>query len=70
MPTRKELIASSQSVESIRKHLGIESLGYLSTEGMLSMPSLPNSSFCVSCFTGKYPLKIEKNHTKSRLEKV
>ncbi len=70
MPTRRELIASNKTVEEIRKYLGVDSLGYLSIEGMLSMPALPDSSFCVSCFSGKYPLKIEKDHDKLRLEKV
>jgi amidophosphoribosyltransferase len=70
MPTRGELIASTKTVEEIRKYLEIDSLGYLSIEGMLNMPSLPNSSFCVSCFSGKYPLKIEQNFDKLRLDKV
>jgi amidophosphoribosyltransferase len=70
MPTRGELIASTKTVKEIRKYLEIDSLGYLSIEGMLNMPSLPNSSFCVSCFSGKYPLKIEQNFDKLRLDKV
>lgn len=70
MPTKGELIASSKTVRVIRDYLDVDSLGYLSTEGMLSMPSLPNSSFCVGCFSGKYALPIEKNHGKFHLEKV
>jgi amidophosphoribosyltransferase len=70
MPTKKELIASSQTVKQIKDFLEVDSLGYLSIDGMLSMPSLPNNSFCVSCFSGKYPLRIEKNHAKFRLDKV
>src|SRR5438034_1143370 len=34
-PTREELIAASHSVDEIRAHLGVESLGYLSLDGML-----------------------------------
>ena len=70
MPTKGELIASSKTVRVIRDYLDVDSLGYLSTEGMLSMPALPNSSFCVGCFSGKYALPIEKNHGKFHLEKV
>jgi amidophosphoribosyltransferase len=70
MPTKQELIASSQTVKQIKDFLEVDSLGYLSIDGMLSMPSLPNNSFCVSCFSGKYPLRIEKNHAKFRLDKV
>ncbi len=70
MPTRKELIASSKTVEEIRRYLEVDSLGYLSIDGMLSMPSLPKNNFCVSCFSGKYPLKIEATSDKHRLEKI
>lgn len=70
MPTKQELIASSKSVDQIRDYLQVDSLGYQSIEGMLSMPSLPTDSFCVSCFSGKYPMHLEKNHGKRRLEKV
>lgn len=68
MPTKKELIASTKSVEQIRRYLGVDSLGYLSIEGMLSMPSLPKESFCVACFSGRYPTKIENNIGKFALE--
>ena len=68
MPTKKELIASAKSVEQIRRYLGVDSLGYLSIEGMLSMPSLPKESFCVACFSGRYPTKIENNIGKFALE--
>lgn len=68
MPTKKELIASTKSVEQIRRYLGVDTLGYLSIEGMLSMPSLPKESFCVACFSGRYPTKIENNIGKFALE--
>ncbi|HOP08096.1 MAG TPA: amidophosphoribosyltransferase [candidate division Zixibacteria bacterium] len=57
MPTKEELIASRQSVEEIEKYLGADSLRYLSLEGMLSMSSLPDTTFCSSCFSGDYPVK-------------
>jgi len=67
MPTRRELIASSNSIEQIRKHLGVDTLGYLSLEGMLSMNSLPDTDFCVACFSGKYPTPIEAQNGKLKL---
>jgi amidophosphoribosyltransferase len=70
MPTKKELIASSKTIKDIKQYLEVDSLGYLSIDGMLSMPSLPHDNFCVSCFSGKYPVKIEKISDKLRLEKV
>ena len=62
MPTRSELIASAKSIGEIRKYLGVDSLGYLSLEGMLSMNSLPDTSFCTACFSGRYPTEIESHH--------
>jgi len=55
MPTKAELIASAQSVEEIRKYLGVDSLGYLSIDGMLSVMPTPQDHFCTACFNGKYP---------------
>src|SRR5687768_16538472 len=54
-PTREELIAANMSHEQIRQHLGVESLGYLSLDGMLkSVPDGPHG-FCHACFSGDYP---------------
>ena len=70
MPTKSELIGANYSVEEIEKLLGVDSLRYLSLEGMLSMPSLPNTTFCSGCFTGKYPLKTPQANGKQRLFKI
>jgi amidophosphoribosyltransferase len=67
MPTREEFIANQKSIEEIREYLKVESLGYLSVEGMLAMPSLPDNDFCVGCFTDKYPIEFEKANNKLRL---
>jgi amidophosphoribosyltransferase len=69
MPTKEELIASSQSVEQIRRYLNVDTLGYLSLPGMLSLHSLNGRDFCVACFSGKYPTKVENNSGKFVLEK-
>ena len=58
MPTKKELLASGKSVESIRRFLGADSVGYLSIEGMINLPALPQDEFCSACFSGKYPINI------------
>jgi len=69
MPTRKELIASSRNVKQIEKYLGVDSLRYLSLEGMLSMPSLPKATFCHGCFSGKYPIPVPRINGKNKLGK-
>ena len=68
MPTKRELIASSQSVEQIEKYLGVDSLRYLSLKGMLAMPSLPDTTFCHGCFSGKYPTGVPRAKGKNKLE--
>ena len=56
-PTRHELIASTKSVESIRKFIGADSLGYLSLESVLK--SVANGKdYCSACFTNRYPTEI------------
>jgi amidophosphoribosyltransferase len=58
-PTRRELIASSHTVQEIENYLGVDSLGYLSIEGMLQSVGAEEGGapFCTSCFTGDYPVK-------------
>jgi amidophosphoribosyltransferase len=57
-PTKSELIASSHSIEEIRRHLGVDTLGYLSLEGMLRAAGGDTSGFCHACFSGQYPTPI------------
>jgi amidophosphoribosyltransferase len=54
MPTRKELIASDKTVEEIRQYLGVDSLGYLSPDGMIDCVRDGGETYCTACFTGDY----------------
>ncbi|UCD55891.1 MAG: amidophosphoribosyltransferase [Candidatus Omnitrophota bacterium] len=54
-PTAKELVASEHSIEEIRKFIGLDSLKYLSLDGMLNSMLLPKETFCTACFTKDYP---------------
>ncbi|MCX5753299.1 MAG: amidophosphoribosyltransferase, partial [Candidatus Krumholzibacteria bacterium] len=54
-PTRRELIASSHTVDEIRDYLGVDSLHYLSREGLLTCVEEPHG-YCVACFSGDYPV--------------
>ncbi|HEY5441620.1 MAG TPA: amidophosphoribosyltransferase [Gemmatimonadaceae bacterium] len=54
-PSREELIAANNNLQEIRASLGVDSLGYLSLDGMLeSVPTGPHG-FCHACFSGDYP---------------
>ena len=59
-PTREELIASSHSIEEIREFLGVDSLGYLSLDGMLNAAG-SHTGFCHACFSGQYPTPIPED---------
>ncbi|MDO8535943.1 MAG: amidophosphoribosyltransferase [Candidatus Omnitrophota bacterium] len=68
-PTKKELIAANKSIEEIRQFIGVDSLKYLSLDGMLNSMMIPKEEFCTACFTGNYPTKICKAPSKKALEK-
>jgi amidophosphoribosyltransferase len=54
-PSREELIAANMTVDQIADSLGVDTLGYLSLDGMLnSVPAGPEG-FCHACFSGDYP---------------
>jgi len=67
-PTRGELIASAHTLEEIRDYIGLDSIGYLSLEGMLSSMYLDKEEFCVACFNGNYPISANEEVSKYRLE--
>jgi len=58
-PTKKELLASSNTIEDIRAFVGADSLGYLSLEGLLKVAEEKSGEgFCHACFSGDYPCVI------------
>jgi len=67
-PTKKELIASNHSVEWIRDFIGVDTLKYLSLEGMLNSIPCAKENFCTACFTGRYPIKPSCSLSKQSLE--
>lgn len=65
-----ELIANKySSLDKIREYLGVDSLGYLSLEGMFSCLKYPKRDYCTACWTGKYPVRAEKRYSKFSLER-
>ncbi len=67
--SRGELIAASKSIEEIREYLGLDSLHYLSMEGLLRSTNIAQENFCLACFNGDYPVSLEKDFSKDWLEK-
>jgi amidophosphoribosyltransferase len=68
-PRRDDLIAARYSLDEIRDYLGVDSLGYLSVEGLLEATGIPGDNFCVACFTGHYPVSFDSEPSKLALEK-
>jgi len=66
--SKGELIACSKTVEDVCEFIGADSLAYLSLEGMFKAMPFPSSHFCTACFTGKYPVRINDEFTKTCLE--
>jgi len=69
-PDQNELIANGRSVEEIRKFLGVDSLAYLSHDGMLNSVALPREKYCTACFSGIYPINVDEPVEKFALERV
>ena len=68
-PTRKELIAATHSLEEIRQFLEVDSLGFISLEGLLSAVRGPKGDYCTACYSGQYPLPFGKEADKYILER-
>jgi amidophosphoribosyltransferase len=54
-PNRAELIAANETVEGIRRHVGVDTLAYLSLDGTLKAAGGDPETFCHACFSGQYP---------------
>jgi amidophosphoribosyltransferase len=58
-PHKSELIAATHTVEEIAQHLGVDSLSYLSHEGLLAaVDDSEGKSHCTACFSGRYPVAV------------
>ncbi|GAB3044602.1 amidophosphoribosyltransferase [Sediminivirga luteola] len=58
--TRAELIANGLGVEEIGRSLGADSLGYISTKGMIAATRQNPKELCSACFTGVYPIPVPR----------
>lgn len=65
--SQDHLIAATKSVEDIGKQIGVDSLVYLSWDGMMIATREESDSFCSACFTGDYPIAIPENIKRSKL---
>ena len=69
-PDQSELIAARLSVDEIRKHIGAETLGYLSYDGTIQATGHPKTKLNTSCFDGIYPIDIGERAKSLSLTRV
>ncbi len=68
-PDPAQLIANNRTVDEIAEFLGVDSLHYLSLDGMLSCVSNPADHYCTACYSGEYRLNVERPLSKLELER-
>lgn len=65
-PNREELIAANHSIDEIAALIGVDTLGYLSRDGMLNAVPGGPTGFCHACFSGEYPTPAPSEPVKLR----
>jgi amidophosphoribosyltransferase len=68
-PTKEELLANNRDLDQIRDFLDVDSIGYMSIEGLLSCAILPADHYCTACWTGQYKIPIDTAVNKFVMER-
>jgi|TARA_B110000263_G_C15311960_1_gene514040 amidophosphoribosyltransferase len=68
MANKAELIANHKSIQEIEKHIGADSLGYLSIENTILATKTEKNTLCDACFTGNYPTSVPLQFDKMQME--
>src|SRR5438270_180688 len=68
-PTSEELIAHNRTPEQVGEFLEVDSLAYLSLEGMLGCMKKQKSNYCTACWTGQYKIPIDQPQSKFSFER-
>jgi amidophosphoribosyltransferase len=63
-PRRAELIAATHTIDEITKYLDVDSVAYLSLEGLLSAVGAERSAYCSACYTGQYPVAFPRDEAR------
>jgi amidophosphoribosyltransferase len=65
---RSELLAANMEVEEIRDYLDVDTLAYLTLDGLVTAIGAPDAGFCTACLTGEYPVEIPPSAGKGVLD--
>lgn len=66
--SKENLIANKHTVEEIAQIIGVDSLGFLSTESVVKLAENASCGFCTGCFTGNYPIEVPREIPKDKFE--
>jgi amidophosphoribosyltransferase len=67
-PTKDELLANNRTLNQIKEFLEVDSVGYMSLQGLLSCANLPGDHYCTACWTGKYRIPVDVAVSKFAME--
>lgn len=67
-PEREDLIAAQKTIPEIAEYIGVDSLGYLSLEGLYRAVNSAAGKFCDACFSNHYPIGTTKEQTTKQPE--
>ena len=65
-PTPGELLASQRDLDQIRNFIELDSIGYLSLDGLLGSLTGPAGNYCTACWSGEYIVPIDKHQGRFR----
>lgn len=68
-PDPEQLIANQHTLDEICDYLGADSIGYLDVAGMVRATGQDESSFCLACFNGQYPVPFDPKLDKFIMER-
>ena len=68
-PDPEKLLANQCSLDQIRDYLGADSIGYLDVPSMVRATGRKQNEFCLACFNGEYPVKVDPNLDKHIMER-
>ena len=68
-PAREELLAAQMDVEAMARHIGVDSLAFITLDGLYRALGEPGRNarapqFCDACFTGDYPTRLTDREAK------
>ncbi|MFA5553615.1 MAG: amidophosphoribosyltransferase [Phycisphaerae bacterium] len=68
-PTKEELLANNRNMNQIKEFLEVDSVGYMSLDGMLACASGPPENYCTACWSGKYKIPVDIKTNKYSMER-